>query len=46
MTKATLIKANISLGAGLQSQRFSPSRWEAWQRAGRHGAGGVESSTF
>ena len=28
------------IGAGLQFQRFSPlsSWWEAWQRAGRHGA--------
>jgi hypothetical protein len=36
------------IGAGLQVQRFSPlsSRQGAWQRPGRHGAGGgAESST-
>jgi hypothetical protein len=43
---ASLIKDNISL-AGLQFQRFNPLSpwWEAWQHAGRHGAGGAESST-
>ena len=41
MAKATLIKEKHLIGAGLQFQRFSPlSSWqEAWQHAGRHGAG-------
>lgn len=46
MTTATLIKKTFSW-AGLQCQRFSQlwSRWETWQRAGRHSAGeGAESS--
>lgn len=40
-------KGKHVLGAGLQFQRFSPlsSWWEAWQCAGRYGAGGTESST-
>ena len=41
-------KGKHLIGAGLQLQRFSPlSSWqEAWQRAGRHGAGeGAQSST-
>ena len=40
-------KGQHLIKAGLQLQRFSPlSLWqEAWQHAGRHGAGGAESST-
>ena len=36
-----------TFGAGLQFQRFSPLSpgQETWQPAGRHGAGGAESST-
>ena len=48
MIKATLIKREHLIGAGLQFQRFSPlSSWQgAWWHAGRHGAGELtESST-
>ena len=46
MATATLIKEKIK-EASLQFPRLSPSsRQEAWQHAGRHGAGeGAESST-
>jgi hypothetical protein len=39
-------KGKNLIGAGLQFQRFSPlsSWWEAWQHAGRHGAGEVAES--
>ena len=42
-----LLERKHLIGAGLQFQRFSPlsSQWEAWQCAGRLGAGeGAESS--
>jgi hypothetical protein len=43
MTKAALIK---DIGAGLLLLRFRPLSWyEAWQRPGRHEAGGPENST-
>jgi hypothetical protein len=47
MTTATH-KGQHLIGAGLQVQKFSPvSLWqEARQGLGRHGAGGVENSTF
>jgi hypothetical protein len=40
-------KGQHLIGAGLQFQRFCPlSSWqEAWQHAGRHGAGRTKSST-
>jgi hypothetical protein len=40
-------KGQHLIGASFQFQRFNPlSSWqEAWQHAGRHGAGGSESST-
>jgi hypothetical protein len=46
MTMATLKRKTFNWG-WLTVQRFSPlSSWrEAWQHAGRHGAGGAESST-
>jgi hypothetical protein len=39
-------KGQHFIGAGLQSQRFSPlSSWqEAWQQTGSHGSGGADSS--
>jgi len=41
-------KGKHLIGAGLQFQKFSPeSSWqEAWQRAGRHSAGGDKSSIY
>jgi hypothetical protein len=41
MTMAALIKENISFGAGLQFQRFSPlsSLRETWWYIDRHGSG-------
>jgi hypothetical protein len=48
MTKATYIKVDISPGLAyiFKSSSSLSSWWEAWQHAGRHGAGeGAESST-
>jgi hypothetical protein len=47
MITETLIKKKHFIGAGLQFQRFSPllSWQEAWQCAGRRGAGGGAGSS-
>jgi len=50
MTKASLIKDNISLGLAYRfrtSVHYRQGRGMAgaWQYPGRHGAGGAESST-
>jgi hypothetical protein len=43
MFKATVVREQHLIGAGLQVQRFSPlSSWqEAWQHPGRHSTGEV-----
>jgi hypothetical protein len=46
--RSSIYKGQCLIGAGLQSERFSPvSSWpEAWEHPGRHDAGeGTESST-
>jgi hypothetical protein len=45
--QADSYKEKHLIGAGLQFHRFSPlsSWWEVWEGAGRHGAGGAESSS-
>jgi hypothetical protein len=47
MTKATLIKENISLGLACRFRGILSTRQGAWQHASRHGARNeAESSIF
>lgn len=47
MTKTSLIKESIELGACMVSEGYSPlsARQEAWWQAGRHGAESLHSDS-